>query len=155
MVPNSNHSAVNVENPQIPSVMKITLDEPPPQSSSAPPMSSVNKKCYDKMPSWREISKSSEPDFCVAILIDDIHIKDRHVSALSKPASRCYLTNIVVLHSSENDEKEVQVSVDKWLKLNRVDVDVEDIVITHGKNGYEQMLTDKEVDAVYVLVSPE
>jgi dihydrofolate reductase len=174
MVPN--HGAVSMENPQMPlENMQIDLDEAPPpsggtttgHSKAKTSSNSVNvnvntkMKCYNKMPSWREISPS-EPDFSVAILVDDVNIKDRHVSALSKPASRCYLTNIVVLNTSTstktNDtneqQHELENSVQEWLKLNRVDVDVEDVFIAHGKEGYEEMLKEKEVDAVYVLVSP-
>jgi len=132
-----------------PPPMPLGLDEPPPACKK------TNKKLYAKMPSWREISSSSEPDFNVAILLDDVHVKDRHVSAMSKPASRSYLTSIVVLNPCSNDEKEVRESVREWLKMNQTDVDVDDIVIGKGKEGYEEMLKEQsDIDAVYVVLSP-
>ncbi|KAL3926002.1 MAG: hypothetical protein SGILL_000001, partial [Bacillariaceae sp.] len=112
---------------------------------------SSDPKTFSKMPSWREIGTPSEPFFNVAILIDDINVMDSHASAMSKPASRCYLTNVVVLNSTSDDPKQVQESVKEWLRMNKIDVDVEDLDIGQGLVGYTEMLKQLEIDAVYIV----
>ena len=138
---------------------QIVLDEPPPNSPSGKDVSptkrvsnSSNPKSFLKMPSWREIKATTgEPDFNVAILIDDINVLDRHASAMSKPASRCFLTHVVVLNSNSD---QVQESVQEWLFRNKIDVDVADLDIGQGLEGYAKMLKQGDVDAVYIVLSP-
>jgi hypothetical protein len=167
MAPNANQSDVvynnNSENPQTPAEMTqiVVLDEPPPNSpigtdkDVAAKIMGKNPKSFMKLPSWREIkTPTGEPDFNVAILIDDIHVLDRHASAMSKPASRCFLTHVVVLNSSTNEEKQVQESVKEWLRKNKIDLDVQDLDIGQGMEGYSEMLKEKDVDAVYIVLSP-
>lgn len=102
--------------------------------------------------------KPSEPDFNIGILIDDISIVDRHVSAMSKPASRCFLTSVVVLNPPEGcdggDPTQVRNAVREWLELNKLDVDVEDLIIGQGIDGYQEMLKHTDIDAVYIVLSP-
>jgi hypothetical protein len=178
MVPNRSCNDMltnnNLENPQIPTqdMTQMNFEEPPSSSSSSEQKladeslyssipngakrNSVNKsKAYSKLSSWREI-KPTEPDFNIGILIDDIKIIDRHVSAMSKPASRCFLTSVVVLNPPLDCENEmhVQEAVRNWLKLNKVDVDVEELVIGQGLDGYQEMLKQTDIDAVYIVLSP-
>jgi hypothetical protein len=173
MVPNHNRNdVVNHENPQMPmevtstvaSSMQLGLDEPPslpkkkeiiPTAKNSSNKSKTNPKSYMKMPSWR-LPSSSEPDFYIGVLIDDTNVKDRHLSAMSKPASRCFLASVVVLNtnSSNDSEEDVRDSVKEWLKRNKVDEDVDDVVIGYGKEGYEEMLTHSDIDAVYIVLSP-
>jgi hypothetical protein len=178
MVPNNNvNDVVNLENPQIPAIasLQMNLEETPPSipSSKAPceesshvsivtspgskrNSSSINKT-YVKLPSWREIGmNATEPDFNIGILIDDITVIDRHLSAMSKPASRCFLTSVVVLNPPLDceDEKHLQQSFQNWLKINKIDVDVGDLILGEGIGGYQNMLEQTDIDAVYIVLSP-
>jgi outer membrane PBP1 activator LpoA protein len=78
------------------------------------------------------------------------------LSAMSKPASRCFLTNVVVLNPPTDcdDEKQVHQSVQNWLKINKIDVDGEDLVLGEGIDGYQEMLKQTDIDAVYIVLSP-
>jgi hypothetical protein len=174
MVPSRNcDDVVNLENPQIPAieVSQMNLEETPPSTPS--PKLPTNGSRYgstvtspgskrigsvnSKMPIWREIGvTTTEPDFNIGILIDDITMIDRHLSAMSKPASRCFLTNVVVLNPPLDcdDESQVHQSVQKWLKINKVDVEVEDLTVGEGIDGYEKMLKQTDIDAVYIVLSP-
>lgn len=170
---NDHNSNRNFENPRAsPETTKIMSDAPASSSDSPPsnlkqdkgfskatnPLAAAKRssdpKTFSKMPSWREIGTPSEPFFNVAILIDDINVMDSHASAMSKPASRCYLTNVVVLNSTSDDPKQVQESVKEWLRMNKIDVDVEDLDIGQGLVGYTEMLKQLEIDAVYIVLSP-
>ncbi|KAG7364384.1 oxidoreductase family, NAD-binding Rossmann fold domain containing protein [Nitzschia inconspicua] len=172
MVPNR-----HLENPQIPGLdmVQMSLDEPIPSSApSILPNDILDKSLpkvggeqnslgnknntYLKMPSWREIGMTNvaEPDFNIGILIDDISIIDRHVSAMSKPASRCFLTSVVVLNPPLDcdDESQVKTAVREWLEINNLDVDADDLVIGQGIEGYQEMLKQIDIDAVYIVLSP-
>jgi hypothetical protein len=178
MVPNHNvNHVVNLENPQIPAIasLQMNLEETPPSipSSKAPceesshvsfvtspgskrNSSSINKT-YVKFPSWREIGmNATEPDFNIGILLDDITVIDRHLSAMSKPASRCFLTSVVVLNPPLDcdDEKQLHQSFQNWLKINKIDVDVGDLILGEGIGGYQNMLEQTDIDALYIVLSP-
>jgi hypothetical protein len=178
MVPNrNNNDVVNLENPQIPAIdlldmnheeaplsipsEKIPTNDSRSASSVTSPGSKRNSSCNSnanlKMPTWREIvTTNTEPDFNVGILIDDITIIDRQLSAMSKPASRCFLTSVIVLNPPLDcdDETQLQHSVQNWLKTNKVDVNVEDLILGQGVDGYQEMLKQSDIDAVYIVLSP-
>lgn len=78
--------------------------------------SSIRKLAYHRSRSWREVS--TEPHFNIGILIGSTSVKDRHVSAISKPASQCTLTRLVVLHPIQGED--LCVSVDDWLSSNKI-----------------------------------
>jgi len=116
-----------------------------------------NSKKYCKSSSWQEIS--SEPYFNIGLIIDSTCITDAHVSAINKPASRCHLTSLVVLHPTSdetNSTSSMNDSVGKWLESNKVssaDVECLDSVGT-GQGGWEEMLRSDSIHAVYIIVPP-
>lgn len=116
-----------------------------------------NSITYCKSSSWQEIS--SEPYFNIGLIIDSTCITDAHVSAINKPASRCHLTSLVVLHPTSdetNSTSSINDSVGKWLESNKVssaDVECLDSVGT-GQGGWEKMLRSDSIHAVYIIVPP-
>jgi hypothetical protein len=74
------------------------------------------KLSFHRSKSWRAVS--TEPHFNIGILIGSTSVKDRHVSAISKPASQCTLTHLVVLHPIQGED--LCVSVDDWLTSNKI-----------------------------------
>ena len=109
---------------------------------------SINK--YTRSQCWRDVSPS-EPHFNIGLIIDSTSIKDRHASTINNPATRCDLTALVVLDSTNSIRK----SVEEWLESNKVAKDVDDIdFIGQGKEGYEKMLRSDSIHAVYIIVPP-
>jgi len=120
---------------------------------------------YSRSSSWREYSSPIEPHlshFNIGIIIDSTSIKDAHVSAINKPASRCQLTSLVVLHPHNNTNNKNQPNqttindlVGEWLKSNKVAEDIEDMsFIGQGEDGCEKMLRSDTIHAVYIIVPP-
>ena len=99
---------------------------------------------------------SPEPDFHIGLIIDSTWTKDVHVSAMNKPASRCILTSVVVLEPDPGEtETSIRDSVSRWLEVNKVFANVEDLdFIGTGRSGCDEMLSLEFIDAVYVLVPP-
>jgi len=112
-------------------------------------------KVTSRSSSWQELSP--EPDFNIGLIIDSTNIKDAHVSAINKPASRCQLVSAVVLHPNGADETHstLKESVKKWLRTNKVSADVESLdFIGTGWSGCAEMLRSDAIHAVYVIVPP-
>lgn len=118
-------------------------------------MATTSKK-FHRSSSWQELSP--EPDFNIGLIIDSTCIKDTHVSAINKPASRCQLVSVVVLHPSAgetNSASSLQDSVQRWLKSNKVSADIEYLdFIGTGQSGCDEMLRSASIDAVYIIVPP-
>jgi len=111
---------------------------------------SASIKKYTRSQCWRDVSPS-EPHFNIGLIIDSTSIKDRHASTINNPATRCDLTALVVLDSTNSIRK----SVEEWLESNKVAKDVDDIdFIGQGKEGYEKMLRSDSIHAVYIIVPP-
>jgi len=163
MVPNiQNDTLVQHESTLIPSSLKEKLEQ---LSESASDVSIVTKstanipstsKTYCKSTSWQEVS--SEPHFNIGLIIDSTLIKDAHVSAINKPASRCQLTSLVVLHpgiDEMNSTSSMNDSVGKWLESNKVSAGAEHLdYIGTGQGGCDKMLRSDYVHAVYIIVPP-
>ena len=117
---------------------------------------SSNSKKYCGSPSWQEASL--EPHFNIGLIIDSTLTKDAHVSAINKPASRCRLMSIVVLHPSVDEIESVlslNTSVRMWLESNKVSADVDDFdFIGTKQDGCDVMLRSNSIHAVYVIVPP-
>lgn len=180
MSPNTEMATTSPANPQMPSYEHL----PPPlilnESSrssgkhsagcgDSTPSSSEGKICKDKYartPSWIELSH--EPRFNIGVLIDNTSINDRHVAAISKPASSCSLTAMVILHSSSfgsTNSSVVQESADEakaklvatageWLRTNKAELVMDYIAFGEGQAGWENMLESSDIDAVYIVVPP-
>jgi predicted dehydrogenase len=118
-------------------------------------MASSSNKLH-RSASWQELSP--EPDFNIGVIIDSTRIKDAHVSAINKPASRCQLVSVVVLHPSTdeaNSTSSLKDSVKKWLKSNKVSANVEHLdFIGTEQSGCDEMLRSSSIHAVYVIVPP-
>jgi hypothetical protein len=111
---------------------------------------STSIKKYTRSQCWRDVSPS-EPHFNIGLIIDSTFIKDKHASAINNPATRCDLTALVVLDSTNS----IKESVEEWLKSNKVAKDVDDIdFIGQGKEGCEKMLRSDSIHAVYIIVPP-
>jgi hypothetical protein len=111
---------------------------------------SVSIKKYTRSQCWRDVSPS-EPHFNIGLIIDSTFIKDQHASAINNPATRCDLTALVVLDSTNS----IKESVEEWLESNKVAKDVDDIdFIGQGKEGCEKMLRSDSIHAVYIIVPP-
>mmetsp|Transcript_536 Transcript_536/g.1257 ORF Transcript_536/g.1257 Transcript_536/m.1257 type:complete len:454 (-) Transcript_536:27-1388(-) len=111
-------------------------------------------KKYNRSSSWQELS--AEPDFNIGLIIDSTCIKDTHVSAINKPASRCTLSSVVVLGPCDGEtNSSLNDSVEKWLRANKVSANVEYLdFIGVGQSGCDEMLSSDYVDAVYIIVPP-
>ena len=117
-------------------------------------LKSTSLKKFNRSSSWQELSP--EPDFHIGLIIDSTWTKDVHVSAMNKPASRCILTSVVVLEPDPGEtETSIRDSVSRWLEVNKVFANVEDLdFIGTGRGGCDEMLSLEFIDAVYVLVPP-
>lgn len=104
---------------------------------------------YSGIPTWRELT--GEPHFKVGIVIDSSSTNDRHISAMSRPASMCSLRSLVVLHPQKEENK--NESVRNWLDKNRHAECEKNITIGWGQEGFEDLLKS-DVDAVYIIVPP-
>lgn len=115
-----------------------------------------NSKKYSGSLSWQEMSL--EPHFNIGLIIDSTLIKDAHVSAMNKPASRCRLTSLVVLHPGVDETESISSLnkfVGKWLESNKVSADVEDLdFIGTKQDGCDIMLRSDSIHAVYIVVPP-
>lgn len=114
----------------------------------------TNTKKVNRSSSWQELSP--EPDFNIGLIIDSTCIKDAHVSAINKPASRCTLTSVVVLGACAGETySSLKNAVGRWLETNKVSANVEHLdFIGTGKSGCDEMLHLDCVDAVYIIVPP-
>jgi len=113
-------------------------------------------KAYCRSSSWQEVSQ--ETHFKIGLIIDSTCIKDAHVSAINKPASRCQLTSLVVLHpgiNETNSSQSLNDSVGKWLESNQVLANIEHLdFIGTGQSGCDRMLRSDSIHAVYIIVPP-
>jgi len=121
-------------------------------------------KKHCRSQSWPERSPI-EPHFNVGLIIDSTHIKDTHVSAINKPASRCQLTSLVVLNPCTTDKRiatkptkgvlSIEDSVGKWLVANKVVGGIEHLdFVGTGQEGCDEMLRSGSIHAVYIVVPP-
>ena len=122
---------------------------------------------YKDIPDWDELKDHAH--FRIGIVVQSHLVKDRYVSAMSKPASSCTLTSLVVLDdedgngnyaspnkikkNNKNNEK-----IDYWMKTHRLDFvennEKTNIRIGWGQQGFQDLLKSPDVDAVYVIVPP-
>mmetsp|Transcript_14018 Transcript_14018/g.29590 ORF Transcript_14018/g.29590 Transcript_14018/m.29590 type:complete len:473 (+) Transcript_14018:326-1744(+) len=113
-----------------------------------------NHRKIFRTPSWKE-SSTIEPHFNIGLILDSTKIKDPHVSAISKPASRCHLTSVVVLQpdADETTTGSIDDSVGKWLASNKVAEGVENLeYVGTGQEGCDKMLRlDSNIHAVYII----
>jgi hypothetical protein len=139
--------------------VKLTsISKPPVVTTTTTTITNINKstnanfnvKKYTRSQCWRDASPS-EPHFNIGLIIDSTIIKDIHASAINNPATRCDLTALVVLDSTNS----IKESVGEWLESNKVDKDVDDIdFIGQGREGCEKMLRSDSIHAVYIIVPP-
>ena len=135
--------AVSQANPQMPSL--ITPDENTLKISQNEGVSQIKKGPLTTRPSYTE---SVENKFNIGMVIHSTRASDRHISAVSKPASCCYLSFLVFLERPQENEEEV---TRQWLKQNNVSKDVE---IRWGEEGLKQLF-ESDVDALYLIVEAE
>jgi hypothetical protein len=182
MPPNTEMATASQANPQMPMfevhpasrVLDKSMDvkstvKPNPSSDeiiqSTPSKGNSPKNGYARMPSWKEFSP--EPQFKVGILIDNTSIRDRHVVAISRPASSCTLASLVILHpfsansnepnqdcNSDEAEAKLTVTATEWLRTNKAENVVDSIDLGQGQEGWEKMIQSSEIDAVYIVVPP-
>jgi hypothetical protein len=156
MVPNIQKvTLVQQGSPLVPSGLESLSNENNIVTKSTAKITSNSKK-YCRSSSWQEIS--IEPHFNIGLIIDSTCIKDAHVSAINKPASRCHLTSLVVLNPSSdetNSTSSINDSIGNWLESNKVSADVECLdSIGTGQGGWEKMLRSDSIHAVYIIVPP-
>lgn len=117
-----------------------------------------NSKKFHRSPSWQELSP--EPYFNIGLIINSTCIRDAHVSAINKPASRCQLTSVVVLHPdveepNSDSSSSIHDSVRTWLQYNKVSADVNHLdFVGTGQSGCDEMLRSSSIHAVYIIVPP-
>ena len=104
---------------------------------------------FPTVANWREIS--GEPCFDIGIVIYSSTTYDRHISAISRPASMCTLKSLVVLEPKKNQRK--REAMRSWLRKNRFGKCEQDISIGWGQEGFDEMLKSK-IAAVYIIVPP-
>lgn len=134
------------------------------QLKESMPKSSIATNDFSKMTANKQHRSSSwqalypDPDFNIGLIINSTSIKDAHVSAINKPASRCQLVSVVVLHPNESEKNSplsLKDSVRRWLKSNKVSSDVDELdLIGTGQSACSDMLRSDSIDAVYVIVPP-
>jgi hypothetical protein len=186
MSPNTEIANTSPANPQMPMFDFVPGDSPlvdetisfksttTTNNTALPSMEkSINispKNGYERMPSWKQFAP--EAQFNIGILIDNTSIKDHHVVAISRPASLCTLSSLVILHhpsrmnttgteatpddADNPDEVETSfvASAREWLRFNKAENVVDDIVYGQGQGGWEKMIQSSEIDAVYIVVPP-
>lgn len=115
-------------------------------------------------PSAATAVKAGESLFRIGIVIHSDQTTDRHIGSICKPASTCSLTRVVVLNSknhmtnndhSENhdDNKKEDVQfLSKWLQKNHFVDGPGGVTVGHGREGFNQLLLEPQVDAVYIIV---
>jgi len=111
-------------------------------------------RIYYRGQSWREVS-ILEPHFNIGLIIDSTNIRDPHVSAMNKPATRCQLTSLVVLNPNTNETTtdSMNDSVGKWLKANKISQSAESLdFIGTGQGAFDKMISSDSIHAVYVIV---
>jgi len=76
----------------------------------------------------------------------------RNICAISKVASSCEIAEFIFLQESDA----IQPPLSEWMLTHRSEVpnDGDDVVISHGDEGFGNMLKRKDIDAVYVVVPP-
>lgn len=74
---------------------------------------------------------------------------DRHIKSIVKPGSRCSLTALVVLDTSEREDSD---STKLWLKQNGISNF--ETLVRWGETGFEELLKSN-VDSVYIIVPDE
>jgi hypothetical protein len=104
---------------------------------------------YAGIPSWDELH--GIPKFQIGAVIYSSTTSDRHISAISKPATSCSLASLVVLHPEKDENK--PESMDHWLQRNRFGKVATDITVRWGQEGFQELLKT-EIDAVYIHVPP-
>jgi hypothetical protein len=101
------------------------------------------------MPSWDDLR--GNPHFKIGIIINSSSTNDRHIPSIAKPATPCTLISVAVLHSEENEDREV--SMDKWFEKHQLQAEASTITVGWGREGLQALL-ESEVDAVYIIVPP-
>jgi len=139
------------------------------KSATSPVSPSQHTKKFLRTTSWQEISFESH--FNIGLILNSTCIRDMHVSAINKPASRCHLSSLVILNPNEheadcddacsddsenkNSNKMLHQSVERWLQRNKIAADVNDLdYIGTGKASCDKMLQSDQIHAVYIIVPP-
>jgi hypothetical protein len=131
------------DNPQMPTLSSLEPDDEPARKDEY-----LLK--YSEIPSWTEMTGG--PHFKIGIVISSSATTDQHIiSAISKPASSCSLTSLVVLHPQENENKPEVMH--KWLENNNLRERVEDVTVGWGQEGFNELL-ESQIDAVYIILPP-
>ena len=106
---------------------------------------------YARIPSWRELT--GEPHFQIGIVVESSATTDRHIAAISRPASMCSLASVVVLHPSNEEEEKQPDTIDGWLDQNHMHNQKGEIKVRWGQEGFNDLL-ESSIDAVYIIVPP-
>ena len=135
---------VSKANPQMPALM-VKPDENP---------TKISKNCGDsdvkKLP-WTKYSMeigNLTSRFSLGMVIHSTQASDRHISSISKPASSCSLSFLVVLQPDETEHEE---SIQHWIKNNNIS---KDVTVRWGEAGLSELL-ESDVNAVYLIVEAE
>ena len=110
----------------------------------------TSKLRYTDTPNWFELI--GEPVFKFGIVISQSTTQDRHIYAMSKPASFCQVRTVVVLTPPEEGEN--PDCMDDWLDRNSLGRHKQDVNIAWGEQGFQNLLQDSSIDAVYIIVPP-
>jgi hypothetical protein len=132
----------------------LGLDNPQMPNQNAPERRESSKDIefalnYSEIPDWDELKGA--PHFKIGIVVASYHTKDRHISAISKPASSCTLASLVIL--KQQDTEEECEAIRTWRSSNRLEEETDEINISWGQKGFQDLLKS-DVDAVYVIVPP-
>jgi hypothetical protein len=106
---------------------------------------------YSDIPNWDDLMGRSH--FNIGVVIYQSNISDRHVYAISNPASSCDVTSLVVLTPAKEEEGQ-PASTDGWLDKHNLGDRKKDIDIAWGEAGFEKLLKTDSIDAVYIIVRP-
>ncbi len=152
MVPNIQNGALVEQE----STLKQLKESMPNSSIATNDFSKMTANKHHRSSSWQALYP--DPDFNIGLILNSTSIKDAHVSAINKPASRCQLVSVVVLHPNESEKNSslsLKDSVRRWLKSNKVSSDVDELdFIGTGQSACSEMLRSDSIDAVYVIVPP-
>jgi predicted dehydrogenase len=86
--------------------------------------------------------------FHIALLIDDCGCIEQSIRAVANPISKCRIDSLTVIHYHEqNIEKKAR----KWLERYRVQ-NHDEVNLSFGEEGFQKILQDPNIDAVFVIV---
>ena len=114
------------------------------------------RHCYNVIQnSWSpEVHQiMNENNYNVALLINDCTTcQDMAISAIANPISTCHAVSLIVLNPNNavTDDDDDDDEAKRWLEMNSINP--ETTKIAYGDDGFQSVLRDTSVNAIYIFV---